>query len=128
MGSAQSSDRTVILHAKVHLAPFRVRQTDDSRHQITIRERLEIAFEFDCQTLAIGHELCHRTNPFSATGALASQWESSVLVSPIKAPALMILDEYGAEDRCRFRTLGFSRFAILGPRKHVTIGSPSADA
>src|SRR5216117_1434920 len=39
---------------------------------------------------------------FSSTEALTSQWESSVFVSPIKAPALMILDEYGAEDRSRF--------------------------
>ena len=33
------------------------------------------------------------------TEASTSQWESSVFVSPIKAPALMILDVYGAEDR-----------------------------
>ena len=39
---------------------------------------------------------------FSSTEASTSQWESSVFVSPIKAPALMILDEYGAEDRSRF--------------------------
>jgi hypothetical protein len=39
---------------------------------------------------------------FSSTKALTSQWESSVFVFPIKAPALMILDEYGAEDRNRF--------------------------
>ncbi len=40
---------------------------------------------------------------FSSTDASTSQWESSVFVSPIKAPALMILDEYGAEDRIRLR-------------------------
>src|ERR1700730_8837472 len=39
---------------------------------------------------------------FSSTEASISQWESNVFVSPIKAPALMILDEYGAEDRSRF--------------------------
>src|SRR5437773_2459398 len=39
---------------------------------------------------------------FSSTEASTSQWESSVFVSPIKAPALIILDEYGAEDRSRF--------------------------
>src|SRR5580704_8368948 len=39
---------------------------------------------------------------FSSTEASTFQWESSVFVSPIKAPALMILDEYGAEDRSRF--------------------------
>src|ERR1017187_4776947 len=36
---------------------------------------------------------------FSSADAARSQWESSVFVSPIKAPALMILDVYGAEDR-----------------------------
>src|ERR1039457_129591 len=36
---------------------------------------------------------------FSSADASRSQWESSVLVSPIKAPALMILDVYGAVDR-----------------------------
>src|ERR1017187_8907889 len=36
---------------------------------------------------------------FSSADASRSQWESSVFVSPIKAPALMILDVYGAEDR-----------------------------
>ena len=39
---------------------------------------------------------------FSSTEASTSQWESSVFVSPIKAPALMILDEYGLEERGRF--------------------------
>ena len=36
---------------------------------------------------------------FLSTEAWTSQWESSVFVSLTKAPALMILDEYGAEDR-----------------------------
>jgi hypothetical protein len=39
---------------------------------------------------------------FSSIEASTSQWESSVFVSPIKAPALMILDEYGPEGRRRF--------------------------
>src|SRR4051794_19575892 len=39
---------------------------------------------------------------FSLTEALTSQWERSVFVSPIKAPALIILDEYSAEGRSRF--------------------------
>jgi hypothetical protein len=39
---------------------------------------------------------------FSSTEASTFQWESSVFVSPIKAPALMILDEYEAEFRGRF--------------------------
>jgi len=34
---------------------------------------------------------------FSPAEASTSQWESSVFVSPIKAPALMILDVYEAE-------------------------------
>jgi hypothetical protein len=34
------------------------------------------------------------------------QWESSVFVFPIQAPGLMILDEYGAEDRNRFSSSG----------------------
>jgi hypothetical protein len=34
---------------------------------------------------------------FSSTEASTSQWESNVFVSPIKAPALMILDEYGVK-------------------------------
>jgi hypothetical protein len=33
---------------------------------------------------------------FSSTEASTFQWESSVFVSPTKAPALMILDEYEA--------------------------------
>src|SRR5271157_2296714 len=48
--------------------------------------------------------LCTRPM-FSSTEALASQWESSVFVSPIKAPALIILDEYRAEGRIRFSSL-----------------------
>ena len=39
---------------------------------------------------------------FSSTEASTFQWESSVFVSPIKAPALMILDEYRAVGRSRF--------------------------
>jgi hypothetical protein len=37
---------------------------------------------------------------FLSTEASTSQWESSVFVSPIKAPALMILDEYAADRSC----------------------------
>lgn len=59
---------------------------------------------------------------FSATDALTSQWESSVLVSPIKAPALMILEEYGADDCGRFCLLGFFRSAMLDPRIVTIIG------
>jgi hypothetical protein len=47
---------------------------------------------------------------FSSTEAPTSQWESSVFVSPIKAPALIILDEYSDEDRSRF----FSSIALAG--------------
>jgi hypothetical protein len=39
---------------------------------------------------------------FSSTEASTSQWDNSVFVFPIKAPALMILDEYRAEDRSGF--------------------------
>ena len=44
--------------------------------------------------------------------ASTSQWESSVFVSPIKAPALMILDVYGASDRSCFV---FSEFVAIMP-------------
>ena len=46
---------------------------------------------------------------FSCTEASTSQWESSVFVSPIKAPALMILDVYRAERGSRSFAL-----AVLG--------------
>ena len=52
---------------------------------------------------------------FSSTEASTSQWESSVFVSPIKAPALMILDVYGAEDAkplLRFACAGWHIFQI----------------
>jgi hypothetical protein len=38
---------------------------------------------------------------FSSTEASKFQWDSKVFVSPIKAPALMILDEYGPEGGIR---------------------------
>src|SRR5579863_8805919 len=39
---------------------------------------------------------------FSSTGASTSQWESSVFVSPINAPALIILDVYVEDGGSRF--------------------------
>src|SRR5947209_15042602 len=58
---------------------------------------------------------------FSFTEASTSQWESSVFVSPIKAPALMILDEYGAEDRSRFSLRSVCRATMFDPRNGVTL-------
>ena len=50
---------------------------------------------------------------FSSTEASTSQWESSVFVSPIKAPALMILDEYGADERGRLSgSVGLAGMAL----------------
>src|ERR1035441_7918946 len=57
----------------------------------------------------------------SPTEALISQWESSVFVSPIKAPALMILDEYGAKDRIRRSLPGCSWSSMLDSRNIVII-------
>src|SRR5487761_318077 len=51
---------------------------------------------------------------------MASQWESSVFVSPINAPALMILDEYGAEVRCRFFVLSAVWATMLDPCTVIT--------
>jgi len=51
---------------------------------------------------------------------VTSQCESSTLVSPIKAPALMILDVYGAEGRSCLSLLGMSRASVLDPRNIVT--------
>jgi hypothetical protein len=58
---------------------------------------------------------------FLSTEASTSQWESSVFVSPIKAPALMILDEYGAAGRCRFSVLSVFLVTMLDPCNAVTI-------
>ena len=43
---------------------------------------------------------------FSSTEASTFQWESSVFVSPINAPALMILDVYRAADVSSLLQLG----------------------
>lgn len=53
---------------------------------------------------------------FSATDELISQWESNVLVSPIKAPALMIFDVYGGEAEAETPFFFFAaRTAITAP-------------
>src|SRR6266404_7062795 len=56
---------------------------------------------------------------FSSTEIRISQWESSVFVSPIKAPALMILDEYGPEERKCFSVLVTLSELIRGARGHT---------
>ena len=43
-------------------------------------------------------------------------------MSPINAPALMILDEYGAEDRSGLSLLGSFRSTMLGPLNVPNIG------
>jgi hypothetical protein len=59
---------------------------------------------------------------FLSTGASTSQWERSVFVSLIKAPALMILDEYGAEDRSRFSLFGCVRLVVPDFRSIAILG------
>jgi hypothetical protein len=58
---------------------------------------------------------------FCSTEASKSQWESSVFVSPIKAPALIILDEYGAEEFTPFSFRSVSRATMVDPRNAVTL-------
>ena len=63
---------------------------------------------------------------FSSTEESTSQWASSVFVPLINAPALMILDEYGAEDRGRLSLLGCFRSTMLDPRNIALIGGKFA--
>ena len=58
---------------------------------------------------------------FSSTEASTSQWESSVFVSPIKAPALMILDEYRAEVESCFPLRPAFWTTKLDPRKPLSL-------
>src|ERR1039458_7309559 len=61
---------------------------------------------------------------FSSADASRSQWESSVFVSPIKAPALMILDVYGAEDR----GVAWAGIGPSAPSSRVRVPKPSGSS
>ena len=61
---------------------------------------------------------------FSSTEASTFQWESSVFVSPTKAPALMILDEYEAETAWRLRIEKNAKTGREEARLGGTVPSP----